>query len=68
MKIFKGGLYTWKGADIPVYVLAHGKAIDMVHVLTEDNHKHYIDSGNLIELTLEHGDLDWCRLLSDDGL
>ena len=68
MKIFKGGLYTWKEANIPVYLLAHGKAIGFVHVLTEDNEQHYISSCKLIELTLEHGDLDWCRLLSYDGL
>ena len=58
-------MYTWKSNNIPVYVLSKAKDIDMVNVLTSDQEVHHIDKGNLIDLTLEHQNLDWCRLLNN---
>ena len=66
MKVTKGELYTWESADIPVIVLEKGKAIGMVTVETEDHKIHFIDEGNLINLTSQHQNLNWCRLLSND--
>lgn len=66
MKVIKGELYTWESAGIPVIVLGKGKAIGMVTVETEDHEIHFIDKGNLINLTSKHQNLDWCRLLSND--
>tara|TARA_R110001606_G_scaffold114205_2_gene241607 strand:+ start:955 stop:1161 length:207 start_codon:yes stop_codon:yes gene_type:complete len=66
MKVNKGKIYTWKSKDIPVYVLSKAENNDMVYIQTHNEDVHHIDKKNLIDLTFEHQNLDWCRLLNNE--